>query len=62
MNELPTGGIDCHADEILLGARAELLFSADVQLLIGYQRTPWGAGRLLLALRLARAHAATLEH
>ena len=31
-----------HVDEIILGAGAELLFTADVQLLIGYQRTLWG--------------------
>jgi hypothetical protein len=30
------------ADEVLLGAGLELLFSADVQLLVGYQRTVWG--------------------
>ncbi|WP_309890290.1 hypothetical protein [Archangium sp.] len=30
------------ADEVLVGAGLELLFSADVQLLVGYQRTLWG--------------------
>jgi len=30
------------ADEVLLGAGLELLFSEDVQLLMGYQRTVWG--------------------
>lgn len=33
---------DALSDEVRLGAGLELLFSADLQLLVGYQRTPWG--------------------
>ncbi|HEX8537278.1 MAG TPA: hypothetical protein VF664_07415, partial [Cystobacter sp.] len=33
---------DGHADEVLVGAGIELLFSENVQVLVGYQRTVWG--------------------
>jgi hypothetical protein len=31
-----------HADEIIVGGGVEILFSPDLQLLVGYQRTIWG--------------------
>ena len=34
--------LDGHVDEVVLGAGAEVLFTPDVQLLVGYQRTLWG--------------------
>jgi hypothetical protein len=39
---------DGHADEVLVGAGLELLFSADLQLLVGYQRTVWGRNARVL--------------
>jgi hypothetical protein len=31
-----------HTDEVIVGAGVEILFTPDVQLLVGYQRTVWG--------------------